>query len=289
MNKKLVGGVIAFLLALGFFLLKPKPKKREPLRETAAVSEQREIEKIDPQVERRIRDEQKIVNNRAQLDLKERNIQLKRLPLRNDGTQAFLIAEVALKPTCRPGDADAILMDLKASSGHKIMATLEPLTKGNTPLHWDLPKELFEQGVVQKEFRLPVSEEPSLWGFFLCTAKTGDTSCGEKSVTDINEVFTEHLLKKPKAGLEPRSLFYQTFLLDDWGIAAFADIPRSDERFKEFQKYSVERGIASRESEKAFELSQRNTQTLLSLPFYFNGKTLRVDLPKYRLEACAKK
>lgn len=272
---------------LAFFLLKTRPQKPAGSPKPVPEDEAPQIRKLDSVDEKKIVQEQKVARQRAVFDVKERNLDLKRLPLKIVDQESVLFVELVMKPSCRPGDADAIQMDLKAAPDHKLMVTLEPLTRKTEALQWDVPSDFFTQGIVEKEFRIPVSEQPSLWGFFLCTAQSRDATCRDKAVTDINNIFTEHLNKKPKAGQQLRSIFYQVFLLDDWGVAAFADIPKTSKRFEQFEKYSVERGISSKESSRAFDLTQKNTETLLSLPFYFNGKTLRVELPKYKIDACA--
>lgn len=225
---------------------------------------------------------------RIQWDNSQRKMGLSTYPIPIVNNEAILDLEVVTTGSCFPGDANAIAMELKSSRSHKLLATLESLSGDGKSLSWDLPKSFFGIGKVEHEFRLPVSSEPVQYAFYLCTAESSDTSCRSKPVKDINEIFTDHIQKNPQAGKEPRNIFFQYFILDERGLTAFADIPKGEQRFEELKKYLQERQSSEKKMGESIALTKKNTQTLASLPFQFDGKKLKVELPEYRQEACGK-
>lgn len=221
-------------------------------------------------------------------DKSQRKIGLSTYPIPIVNNEAILDLQVSTTTACFPGDANAIAMELKSSPSHKVLATLESLSGDGKSLSWDLPKSFFSAGKAGHEFRLPVSSEPVQYAFYLCTADSSDTSCRSKTVKDINEIFTEHIQKNPQAGKELRNIFFQYFILDERGLTAFADIPKGAQRFEDLKKYLQERQSSEKKMDEVIGLTKKNTQTLASLPFQFDGKKLKVELPEYRPEACAK-
>jgi len=288
MKKKTVLIVVILILAWLFFRRPGRKEQKPELREPSAYLEEPSIKKIDPSMQMPSKKDEEVLLKRTKIDLKERQIELKRLPLIRKEQNSVLNVEIRMKPNCRPGDADAIQMDLKAAPDHKVMATLEPLGSNYQSFHWDFPSDFVSQGSIFNQFLIPQEQKPTLWGFYVCTADLKDTSCKNKATTDINDIFKEHITKSPKAGRQKRNIFFQVFLLDDWGLVAFADVPKESKRFEALKKYAGERGIASKESEQALNTSQKQMETLLSLPFSFNGNKLTVNLPKYRISACSK-
>jgi hypothetical protein len=197
--------------------------------------------------------------------------------------------KISTKGTCFPGDADAIEMDLKSSPSHKLLATLESLSDGGQSLSWNLPEDFLARGLANNTFNLPVRAEPSEYGFYICTANSSDKSCKDKVAKDVNYIFAEHIRKTPNAGKESRIIFFQYFLLDSRGLAAFASAKNNYKKFEELKFYGKERGIQSRKHDQEIEKVRNMMNTLYSYPFVFDGSTLRIELPKYNIEACQKK
>ncbi|MFM8269248.1 MAG: hypothetical protein ACKN9V_03585 [Pseudomonadota bacterium] len=287
-SKKTISAIlVGLLVALVFIKRGQKTETKAPLVEY--IPEEATIKKIDPSQRKSDQKmEEELMSKRIKLDLKERQMELKRLPLPRQNENSILDVEIYLQPTCRPGDADAIQMDLKAAPNHKVMVTLEPFSKGGTSFQWDLPSDFTNKESLSNRFVIPQGDKPSLWGFYICTGDSRDTSCKEKAVIDINDIFTEHVNKDPQAGRQLRNIFFQLFLLDDWGMVAFSDVPKENKRFEQFKTYAKERGLSAKESDPAIAVSEKNMVTLLSLPFSFSGKKLSVKLPKYRAAACSK-
>jgi hypothetical protein len=221
-------------------------------------------------------------------DRSQRKIGLSTYPIPIVNHEAILEFEIATTGACFPGDANAIAMELKSSPSHKVLVTLESLSGDGKSFSWDLPRSFFSTGKAGHEFRLPVSPDPVQYAFYLCTAESSDTSCRSKTVKDINEIFTEHIQKNPQAGKELRNIFFQYFILDERGLTAFADTPKGAQRFEDLKKYLQERRSSEKKMDEVIGLTKKNTQTLASLPFQFDGKKLKVELPEYRPEACAK-
>ncbi|NBV50474.1 hypothetical protein EBR78_04540 [bacterium] len=219
-------------------------------------------------------------------DQSERKINLKRTPVSIANGEATLQVEITTKGTCFPGDANAIEMDLKAAPNHKLMATIEDLSDSGKSLHWDLPDGFLTQGMASKNFKLPVGSHPTQYGFYLCTAEKSDKTCQGKTVRDINEIFTEHVRKDANAGKELRTIFFQYFMLDERGVAAFASYKNEDQKFEELKQYAKERGVEGRNLANEIDGAKKKMNTLLSYPFVFDGKSLKIELPQYNLAAC---
>jgi hypothetical protein len=169
------------------------------------------------------------------------------------------------------------------------MATVESLSEGGQSLRWDLPGEFLERGTASHTFKLPVRSEPSHYGFFLCTAARFDSSCKNKTVRDINEVFTEHIRQKPRAGTELRTLFFQYMILDERGLAAFSHFKNENKNFEELKKYMKDRKLRSKQLEGEIEDVKKNMNTLFSYPLKFTGQKIKVELPKYNISSCGQK
>ncbi|NDC26162.1 MAG: hypothetical protein EB078_13675 [Proteobacteria bacterium] len=170
-----------------------------------------------------------------------------------------------------------------ASSGDKIRtcssSTIAP-SLGGAKL------SVFTQGRAEHRFELPVSHEPVQYGFYLCTTEGSDQSCRQKKVVDLNDVFTEHIQKLPQAGKELRTLFFQYLFLDDRGFTTFVDIPLGEQKFQQLKSYLKQRSTSKNDLDNAVDMSQSNIKTLQSLPFQFDGTTIKVALPEYQPQMC---
>ncbi len=221
-------------------------------------------------------------------DITERQLDMKSLALPKEGADSLLNVELKLKLGCMPGDADAIAMDLKAANGKLLLGTLEGMSEGIKSFSWEIPKDFLTGGTAKKQFRIAATKEPIQLGFYLCTVKGGDKTCQNKTVRDINEIFTEHLTAKPKAGEEDRVIFYQYLLVDDRGVTVFQGYPKGDQQFNELKKYAGVRKFQGQKAGDGIDKARTALETLVSLPVVFNGDTLTIELPKYDVVACAK-
>jgi len=224
----------------------------------------------------------------AQWDHAEREISLKRTPVEIQNGEAILHVQLVSKSACFPGDANAIEMELKASPGHKLMVTLEKMGEGASSATWDVPSDFLEREEAHSILTLPVEKRPAQYGFYLCTAKREDTSCKGKRVQDLNLVFSEHVRKMPGAGKEPRTIFFQYFLLDDRGLAAFSQAKNNDQQFQNLKLYAKERSVDAIDLNREIDSVKENMATLASLPFVFDGKSITIELPKYDVKSCGK-
>ncbi|NBW98675.1 hypothetical protein EBR03_03800 [bacterium] len=222
-------------------------------------------------------------------DQSERKINLKRTPVPIKEGEATLNVQLTTKGTCFPGDANAIEMDLNAAPNHKLLASLENLSGDGKSIHWDLPSDFLKTGSATQVFRIPAGSKPAQYGFYLCTADKSDKSCQGKTVRDINEIFTEHVRKDPKAGKELRILFFQYFIVDDRGVAAFSSYKNEDQKFEELKLYLKDRGLDGQNALREVDAAKKKMNTLLSYPFVFDGKSLKIELPQYNVAACGQK
>lgn len=219
-------------------------------------------------------------------DLAERQLELERLVLPKEGADSVLNIELKILPSCFPGDADAISMDLNASPNHQLLGTLEGMSVGTLSFSWNVPKELFSTGIARNKFKIRATKEPIQLGFYLCTSKGGG-SCQGKKARDLNEIFTEHLTKKPNAGQEERMIFYQYFLLDEQGLRVFSGVPRGKSHFDKLKKYAAERGFQGQNVNEGIDKAQEAIETLMSLPVKFEKNNLILSLPKFDAVACS--
>ncbi len=221
-------------------------------------------------------------------DITERQLDMKSVALPKEGADSLLNVELKLKLGCMPGDADAIAMDLKAANGKVLLGTLEGMSAGTKSFSWEVPKDFLTGGVAKKQFKIAATTKPIQLGFYLCTAKGGDKTCQNKKVRDINEIFTEHLTNKPKAGEEERVIFYQYFLVDDRGLTTFQGYPKGEQQFDELKKYAGVRKFQGEKVNEGIDKAKAALTTLVSLPVVFNKDSLTIELPKYDVAACAK-
>lgn len=285
--KHIVLFVVAILLVVLFIKRKPREEIATLIQSPLSLEPTRQ----KPEV---IQSKQAIKGNSSGLSFsvivarnkKEKAIGLKRMVLRREEGNALLNVKLTIKPACHPGDADAILKDLKAAPSHKLLAVLEDIAGNKKPLAWDLPAELFKQGHAEHLFKIPIKSEPSQYGFFICTAGSSDNTCSEKPTKDINEIFTEHLLKKPNAGRELRNIFFQYFLVDERGLAAFSGIPNGKQAFAELKKYTEEIKATGKTNRVELEFAKNAIQNIRSLPAVFSKDKLILELPKFQESAC---
>ncbi len=221
-------------------------------------------------------------------DRAEKLAGLKRMALPKEGELAQLKIVISIKPICNPGDADAILMDLKAAPNHKLLATLEDLSGKGKSLSWDIPSSLFKEKKAENIFKVPVSSEPTQYGFFICTANESDTTCSDKEVKDVNEIFTEHLTKKVGAGQELRNIFFQYFLVDERGLAAFTEgvNGRGNQVFDRLKKYVDEVKAPGKANRAEIDFAKNALKKIDSLPSVFSGDKLVLLIPKFTGSAC---
>jgi len=282
-RKKILGIVILGAIVVGAILLRLSGKRSEEIASAPASESQVQILEEGAKEESQANIDS--FRERVAWDRAEREIDLKRTPLPIENGEAVLNVEIATKGTCFPGDANAIEMDLKAAPEHKLLATLESLSGGGTSLFWDVPKDFLAKGSASHQFRLPVKKEPAQYGFFICTALSSDKRCGTKTIRDVNEIFTEHIRKDPNAGKELRNIFFQYFLLDNRGLSAFSSPPKGDAKFEALKTYVRQREAAGNVNQE-IDIAKKNIQTLVSFPFVFKDKKLKVELPQYNLAAC---
>jgi hypothetical protein len=216
----------------------------------------------------------------------EKEIGLQRMPLPREGNQAQLKVVLSIKPSCSPGDADAILLDLAKAPSHRLLATFEDLSESQKPMTWEVPQSLFKEGRAEKVFWVPVHPEPVQYGFFLCTANKSDNTCSDKKVQDINEIFTEHLTKKPNAGQQLRNIFFQYFLIDDRGLASFSQISKGDKVYDKLKKYADETKAPGKPNRAEIDVMKTTLKTVDSLPAVFSKDKLILQLPKFKESAC---
>jgi len=219
-------------------------------------------------------------------DLAERQLEFQNFLLPKEGSDSVLNIELKILPSCFPGDADAIGMDLKASPTFKLLGTLEGMSRGTLSESWEVPKDLFSKGSATTRFKLKARKEPLQLGFYVCTSKDG-TSCQGKKVRDINDIFTEHLTKKSRAGQEERMIYYQYFLLDERGLRAFQGNPKGKAHFENLKKYAAERQFQGKDVNEGIDKAKEALETLISMPVKFEKETLIVSLPKYDAVECA--
>jgi len=219
-------------------------------------------------------------------DRAEKEIGLQRMALPREGNQAQLKVVLSIKPSCAPGDADAILLDLEKAPSHRLLATFEDLSENQKSLTWEVPQSLFKEGRAEKVFQVPVHSEPIQYGFFLCTANKNDTTCSDKKVQDINEIFTEHLTKKPNAGQQLRNIFFQYFLVDDRGLASFSQISKGEKVYDKLKKYVDETKAPGKPNRAEIDTMKTTLKTVDSLPAVFSNDKLILQLPKFKESAC---
>lgn len=219
-------------------------------------------------------------------DLMERKLGFQNFNLPKEGGDSVLNVELRVKGGCTPGDADAIDMDLKAAPSHQLLAKLEGMSRSTVSFNWNVPADLLTKKTAKNRFKLKATQEPLQLGFYLCTSKSGG-SCQDKKVRDINEIFTEHLTKKPNAGQEERLIFYQYFLLDDQGLRTFEGYPRGKDHFDNLKKYAEERKFQGQNINEGIDKAQQALETMVSLPVSFEKDTLIVTLPQFDEAACA--
>lgn len=208
------------------------------------------------------------------------------MALQRNGNQAQLKVVLSLKPSCTPGDADAILLDLAKASSHKLLATFEDLSENQKPMTWEVPQSLFKEGRAEKVFLVPIKPDPVQYGFFLCTANNSDTTCSDKKVQDINEIFTEHLTKKPSAGQQLRSIFFQYFLVDERGLASFSKVSKGEKVFEKLKNYVNETHASGKPNRAEIDSTKNMLKVIDSLPAVFSKDKLILELPKFKETAC---
>lgn len=284
-EKQILLGGLAVLLV---FALLFKLKKKVEISMVEERTQEYQQTRILPQEEKTTTPEQlEKYRELVKWEKEERKLDLKRMPLKVVNGEAILQVELVTKGTCFPGDANAIEMDLKAAPNHRLLATVEELSGKAETISWKVPETFLKEGSAKQEFKLKVSEEPVQYGFFLCTASSADSRCGDKPVKDINEIFSEHIRKDENAGKETRNIFFQYFMVDTRGISAFSGIQKHDKKFDELKKYAVERKMKNKNFENEIDVAKKNMKTLLSYPFQFDGKKLSIELPQYNVAACA--
>lgn len=285
MNPKLWVGVVVFLglLYFSWTAFKKRPELA-PVPETA--SSDSGIKILDPNLPDESAEAKEKYLKVVSWDQSERKINLKRTPVPIEKGEAILNVQITTKGTCFPGDANAIEMDLKAAPNHKLLASLENLSGSGHSAHWDIPDDFLKTGTANHVFKIPVGSTPSQYGFYLCTANKSDKSCRDKAVRDINEVFTEHVRRDPQAGSEVRTLFFQYLMVDERGVAAFSSFKNEDQKFEELKAYLKDRGMSSSNAAREVDEAKKKMGTLLSYPFGFDGKSLKIELPQYNLAAC---
>ncbi len=221
-------------------------------------------------------------------DKMEKTVGLKRMALPMEGEEAVLSVTLSIKPVCHPGDADAILKDLKAEPSHKLLATLEDLSGQGKSFSWDIQQSIFKDGKAEKVFKIPVKADSSQYGFFVCTANSSDNTCSDKNIKDVNQIFTEHLTKQPNAGKEVRNIFFQYFLIDERGISTFNRIPRGDGNpaFDNLKKHIIETNALGKPNHAEVDFVKKALKTNDSLPAVFSNGNLILELPKFKERAC---
>jgi len=285
-KKKIAIVLVGFALIVVFLLLRNRSEINVPSASEEAAQEA-EIRIISPGEAKPNAEQAARYQQLVKWEKEERKLDLKRMPLRIVNGEAILNVEVVTKGTCFPGDANAIEMDLKASPDNRLLITLEELSGKEKPISWQLPKDFLTQGSAKHEFKVSIADEPTQYGFFLCTARSSDTRCGDKPVKDINEIFTEHLRKDENAGKETRNIFFQYFFVDTRGISAFSGFQKHDHKFENLKNYVKDRKIKNPNFEKEIDIAKKNMKTLMSYPFSFDGKNMKVELPQYNVAACA--
>jgi hypothetical protein len=280
----LLGGTLVLLV---FVLVFKSRRSVTPLEAEVVSQGDQQIKIVSPEEQKATPQQVERYRQLVRWEKEERKLDLKRMPLKIVNGEAILNVELVTKGTCFPGDANAIEMELKASPNHRLLATVEELSGKADTLSWKVPENFLKEGSAKHEFKLKVSEEPTQYGFFLCTASSADSRCGDKPVKDINEIFTEHIRKDENAGKETRNIFFQYFMVDSRGISSFSGIPKNDQKFEGLKKYAQERKMKNKAFEKEIDIAKNNMKTLLSFPFQFDGKKLTVELPQYNVAACA--
>lgn len=218
----------------------------------------------------------------------ERAVRLKRTAVEIQDGEASLRVALKILGACFPGDANAIEMDLKAHPSHKLMATMESLSENGPAVSWDIPKDFLERGLAQTILKLPIKKEPGHFGFYLCTAERSEKSCKDKPAQDINVVLAEHVRKAPNAGKTLRTLFFQYFLLDERGFAAFSTAETNDAEIERLKLYAKERGDKTSQLAQKIDEVYQQLRLLDSLPFAFEKQTITIELPKYDTQVCGK-
>jgi len=279
-----IGLAAGGVLLISFFLLRGQKQAPPPVFES---NDENQVRLVQPGEEKQSAQQAAKYQQMVKWEKEERRLDLKRMPLKVVNGEAILQVEVVTKGTCFPGDANAIEMDLNASPNHGLLVTVEELSGKQKNLSWQVPKDFLKEGIAKHEFKLKVSEEPTQYGFFLCTAGSGDSRCGDKPVKDINEIFTEHIRKDENAGKETRNIFFQYFFVDERGISSFSSYAKNDAKFEDLKKYAKGRKITNENYEKEIDVAKKNMKTLMSYPFSFDGKKIKVELPQYNVAACA--
>lgn len=288
-NKSILILLGVLIVLLGLLVARSKSRLAPPVTLQSPPSEN--IPKAEPQVvdstrglPSRMSSEQ--VKAWDKQDLAERQLELQNFLLPKEGADSVLNIELKILPSCFPGDADAIGMDLKASPSYKLMGTLEGMSRGTVSESWEVPKDLFSKGSAKTRFKLKARKEPLQLGFYVCTSKEG-LSCQGKKARDINDIFTEHLTKKSGAGQEERMIYYQYFLLDEKGLRAFQGNPKGKDHFENLKKYAAERQFQGKDVNQGIDKAKEALETLISMPVKFEKETLIVSLPKYDAVECA--
>ena len=287
-KKILATSILAVLLVLLFFGVAQNLSKTHPQEIEKFKTNEPAPEVIDLQQSKSLMNQNSKLSFQAlvQRDKSEKSIGLKRMPLQVIGGEAHLKVILSLKPSCNPGDADAIIQELGAVTDHKLLATFEDLSGQQKSISWDIPENFIRSGKAENIFKVPIKPEPSQYGFFLCTAQKNDTTCREKEVTDVNLIFTEHLTQTSRADEVLRTIFFQYFLVDERGLAAFSKVSQFNDPFDKLKKYLDDIKASGKVARTEVDLTQQNMQTLDSLPSVFSKGTLILELPKFQEAAC---
>ena len=152
---------------------------------------------------------------------KEINARALKLSRAKDGFN--LLFTVYSQRRCMIGDFDIVRKELTRSPESKLLLTLEPLLPTD-----DLPpqsKEISLAGIesgMRFSMAIPERAEPTHFALYICKVSDGSSTCGDKSVEDLNLVMENYdfpgaASEKPK----DKIYYFQYFLLDANSLTSF--------------------------------------------------------------------
>lgn len=219
---------------------------------------------------------------------RRKEIGLRNIPLRSDGTDSVLRVKTRIKQWCGAGDLNAIALDLKNSDDKTMLMSLEPLdgSKGGFVKKLS-PYDVFKP--FETEFKVPKGEKPKQMGFFICKDSDGTGKCSNKPSTDVNKVFMELTKKGPRASYRApdRVYVFQYVLFEGNGSASVFD--NAEPPKTSFQKLGKYVETLGGKPGDAVDTAMDRTHSIKTLAVDSAASGIEIDLPVMDTNLCKRK
>ena len=221
----------------------------------------------------------------------EENVLLE-FPAKSEPASLSIGFNIHARERCSFGDMEALIFDLMASGPEtKVLLSLEPLDdKSLSPAVADITNPgKISPGGVSTAISVPLSDQPHVYGLYLCKDAKGENRCSGKEVMQFQEMINPYRKgnKLDKNYRASDKVYFFQFLVVSEGKVYYPHKYLGDPDYTKLENELTALGFKNKQLPTIIKRIREVNDVLGSMKLLALPDALQIDLPKFAKERCS--